>query len=50
MKTLWLENKLKYDGKQLQPLFNYLSHGILGDSLVGWQGACDIPFEHMSYE
>ena len=47
MHTLWLEKSMKYDGTQLAPLYNYLENGVLGDSIVGWQGPCDIPFEHM---
>ncbi len=47
MHTLWLESEQKYDGQQLAPLYNYLEHGVLGDSIVGWQGACNVPLEHM---
>ncbi len=47
MHTLFLSKKMKYDGQQLAPLYNYLEHGVLGDSVVSWVGACDIPFEHM---
>ena len=35
------------DGSQLHSLFAYLDHGILGPSIVSWQGACNIPFDHM---
>lgn len=47
MHTLWLNQRTKYDGSQLAPLYNYLEHGVLGDSIVGWAGPCDVPFEHM---
>ncbi|MEM7647069.1 MAG: DUF366 family protein, partial [Pseudomonadota bacterium] len=47
MHTVFLSKKLKYDGHQLAPLYNYLNHKILGDSIVGWRGACDVTFEHM---
>ncbi len=47
MHTLWIENESLYDGQQLAPLYNYLQHGALGDSIVAWVGACDVPFEHM---
>jgi uncharacterized protein len=47
MKSLWLEKKSKYDGTQLRSLFGYLEHKVLGDSLIGWVGACDVSFEHM---
>ena len=47
MKKQWIENEFKYDGSQLKSLFAYLNHSLLGDSIVAWQGPCDIPFEHM---
>ncbi len=47
MHTFWLEKNLKYTGKQLYPLFNYLEYGILGDSMVAWVGACDVTPDHM---
>ncbi len=47
MKTHWLEKPLKYDGTQLKHLWAYLNFGILGDSIVAFQGPCDISFEHM---
>lgn len=47
MKTHWLEQPLKYDGTQLRHLWAYLNFGILGDSVVAFQGPCDISFEHM---
>lgn len=47
MEIKWLEDRKKYDGTQLAPLYNYLTHGVLGDSLVGWQGRCDVSTEHM---
>lgn len=47
MKTHWLEQNLKYDGTQLRHLWAYLNFGILGDSIVAFQGPCDISFDHM---
>lgn len=47
MQTRWLEQTDKYDGTQLRSLYAYLSHHILGDSVVSWVGACDVSFEHM---
>lgn len=47
MKTLWLDKKITYDGEQLKPLFNYLDHGLLGNSCVAWVGPCNVTFEHM---
>jgi hypothetical protein len=47
VKALWIEREFAYDGTQLHSLFAYMDHGILGDSIVAWRGACAIPFEHM---
>lgn len=47
MKIHWSEERIKYDGEQLKPLYNYLKHGVLGTSLVAWRGPCDVTIEHM---
>lgn len=47
MKSKFLSSNDNYDGTQLVSLRNYLTHGILGDSVVAWVGACDVSFEHM---
>ena len=47
MKTKFLQVNEVYDGTQLVSLRAYLRHGLLGDSMVAWIGACEIPFEHM---
>ena len=47
MQSKWLEQKTKYDGTQLRSLYAYLSHQLLGNSMVAWRGACDVSFEHM---
>ncbi|QDK38100.1 DUF366 family protein [Bdellovibrio sp. NC01] len=47
MESLFIDKKFAYDGSQLRSLFAYLDHGILGPSIISWQGACDIPFTHM---
>lgn len=47
MESLFIEKKFAYDGSQLRSLFAYLEHGVLGPSVISWQGACDIPFTHM---
>lgn len=48
MRTKWIDDSIKYDGSQLKSLYNYLEHGVLGDSAVAWIGPCDIPFAHMA--
>lgn len=47
MKTFWIAEQIKYSGEQLRPLYAYLSHEVLGPSIVSWRGPCDIPFSHM---
>src|SRR5271170_214163 len=47
MKAKFLDSQSKYDGSQLVSLHNYLKHGLMGDSIVSWVGACDVSFDHM---
>lgn len=47
MKTKWIDKKIAYDGSQLRPLFAYENYNLLGESVVSWMGACDIPFDNM---
>ena len=47
MKSLFLDQKIKYDGTQLRSLFAYLGHGVLGNSIVSFIGPCDVSFDHM---
>ncbi len=47
MKTVFLNEKLNYDGSQLRSLFAYLNHKLLGDSCVCFIGSCNISFENM---
>ncbi|PIU00889.1 MAG: DUF366 domain-containing protein [Bdellovibrionales bacterium CG10_big_fil_rev_8_21_14_0_10_45_34] len=47
MKASWSEEIVSYDGTQLAPRFAYQKHGLVGDSIVSWQGPCAISFENM---
>lgn len=47
MKTHFIAKDFAYDGSQLQSLFGYLGHGIQGNSVVSWIGACNISNDHM---
>ena len=47
MKLHWIEKPFPYDGTQLRSLFAYLGYGLLGDSIVSWQGPCEVSFDHM---
>ena len=47
MKTKWIKQIIAYDGSQLRPHFAYENYKLLGNSIVGWVGPCDISFEKM---
>lgn len=47
MKTKLIKKKFTYTGGQLRPHFAYENYGLLGNSIVAWQGACDISFDKM---
>jgi hypothetical protein len=47
MKTLWIDQQIKYDGTQLRSLYAYLEHQVLGNSIIAFSGPCDVSFEHM---
>ncbi len=47
MKTKLVKKNFAYTGDQLKPHFAYESFGLLGNSIVAWQGPCDIPFGNM---
>ena len=47
MKTLWIDRSIAYDGSQLRSLYAYLEHRVLGDSIIAFEGPCDVAFEHM---
>lgn len=47
MQYKWIKENIHYDGSQLQPLYAYLKHGVLGDSVISWLGSCDVQLEHM---
>lgn len=47
MQSLFVEEKIAYDGTQLRSLYAYLTYGVLGNSVVSWVGPCRVSFEHM---
>jgi len=47
MKTMWAARRIDYDGTQIRSLWAYRTFGLQGDSIVGFQGGCEIPFDHM---
>lgn len=47
MKTLFIENRVNYDGSALKPLYGYVHHHLRGDSIISFIGKCDVTLEHM---
>ena len=47
MKFKYIESSFLYDGSQLRSLFAYLNFELEGDSIIAWQGPCNIPFDKM---
>ena len=47
MKTHLVAGYVDYDGTQIHSLWAYRSFGVQGDSLVAFQGGCEIPFSNM---
>jgi hypothetical protein len=48
MKTKFLKTYSKiYDGTQLEPLWIYLNHKILGDAIVSFVAPCNVHFDAM---
>lgn len=47
MKTKFVKTEMKYDGRQLRPLWAYSQYGVAGDSIVSWLGPCGIKFENI---
>lgn len=48
VKAKWIETRLDYDGSQLACQYAYLKHGVMGDSIIAFRGACDVKLEHMA--
>jgi len=47
MKTHLASGRVDYDGTQIHSLWAYRTYGVQGDSIVAFQGGCDIPFGNM---
>ncbi len=43
----FLDEVTKYTGAELKPLNNYLTHDLMGSSIVGFRGPCEVSFSHM---
>ena len=47
MKTLFIDNDIKYIGSQLQPHWIYKNYGVQGDVIVAFQGECQVGLSEM---
>lgn len=47
MKTLFIEDEIKYTGKQLAPHWIYKTFKVQGDAVVSFIGECDVNLSHM---
>lgn len=47
MKSLFLENELKYTGKELAPHWIYKNFQVQGDTIVGFIGECEVKLDNM---
>jgi len=47
VKTHVAPARIDYDGKQIHSLWAYRTFGVQGDSIVAFQGGCEIPFDNM---
>ena len=47
MLSKFIKTKMKYDGRQLSPLWAYQNFNLLGDSIVSWVGACNVDLKNM---
>jgi len=44
---MWVRARTDYDGTQIHSLWAYRAFGLQGDSIVAFQGGCEIPFSNM---
>ncbi|MBI4711732.1 MAG: DUF366 family protein [Planctomycetes bacterium] len=47
MLSVFIPQRLNYNGAQIESLWAYKKFGIKGDSIVGFIGGCNIPFDKM---
>ena len=47
MKTLFINEEIKYDGTQLSPHWIYKNYHIQGNAIVAFVGECDVNLQHM---
>ena len=47
MKTLFIEDEIKYTGVQLAPHWIYKNYNIMGNAIVSFIGECEVDLSHM---
>lgn len=47
METLYIQERIKYDGWQLAPHWIYQNYQLLGDAIVAFSGEVNVPVDHM---
>ncbi len=47
MTSLWIDEPVTYDGRQLVSHFAYQRYGVMGDVIVGFRGAADVRITEM---
>jgi len=47
MKSLWIDERLTYDGRQLLSHFAYSRYGVMGDVVVAFLGPADVRITEM---
>lgn len=47
IETLWIPDRIDYDGTQLRAHWAYHRCGLQGDCIVAFRGGCDVPTENL---
>lgn len=47
MKTMFIDEKIKYTGEQLAPHWIYKNFNIMGNAVVAFTGECEVNLNHM---
>lgn len=47
LRTLWIEERIDYDGSQISAAWAHERFGLVGDHILGFIGACDVQPRHM---
>lgn len=47
MKSLYIDETIRYTGEELRSHWIYSNFGLLGEAIVAFQGPCDVPIDNM---